>query len=201
LGYAVASSQSAEQAMEEKLDLAGHFSPKYTLPEPVASDQAARDIDKLGLIGEAALKDKGFFTRMVVEDRSTSRKIMDPRGVRVLIVDDDESTALLIQKALHTFGMKTLLAHNRQEIVNALGAKPLPHLVLLDVLMPDANGFDVLNRIRHHPALVKLPVLMLTALGDRKDITRGLLLGADGYLTKPVLPSVLMQAIETVLAG
>ena len=126
---------------------------------------------------------------------------MDPRSVRVLIVDDDESTALLIQKALHTFGMKTLLAHNRDQIVNALGAKPLPHLVLLDVLMPDANGFDVLNRIRHHPALAKLPVVMLTALGDRKDITRGLLLGADGYLTKPVLPSVLMQAIETVLAG
>jgi two-component system, OmpR family, response regulator len=187
--------------MDEKLDLTGHFSPKYTVPEPVASGEAASDIDKLGLIGEAALKDKGFFTRMVVEDRSTSRKIMNPQNVRVLIVDDDESTALLIQKALHTFGMKTLLAHNRQEIVNALGAKPLPHLVLLDVMMPDANGFDVLNRIRHHPALGKLPVLMLTALGDRKDITRGLLLGADGYLTKPVLPSVLMQAIETVLAG
>jgi two-component system, OmpR family, response regulator len=187
--------------MEDKLDLSGHFSPKYTVPEPVASAEAARDIDELGLIGEAALKDKGFFTRMVVEDRSTSRKILNPSNVRVLVVDDDESTALLIQKALHTFGMKTLLAHNRQEIVNALGAKPLPHLVLLDVMMPDANGFDVLNRIRHHPALGKLPVLMITALGDRKDITRGLLLGADGYLTKPVLPSVLMQAIETVLAG
>ena len=187
--------------MQDKLDLSGHFSPKYTLPEPVASGEAARDIDKLGLIGEAALKDKGFFTRMVVEDRSTSRKIMNPQNVRVLVVDDDEDTAQLIQKALHAFGMKTLLAHNREQIVNALGAKPLPHLVLLDVMMSDANGFDVLNRIRHHPALGKLPVLMLTALGDRKDITRGLLLGADGYLTKPVLPSVLMQAIETVLAG
>ena len=68
-------------------------------------------------------------------------------------------------------------------------------------MMPDANGFDVLNRIRHHPALRDLPVLMLTALGDRKDIPRGLMLGADGYITKPVLPSVLLQAIETLLAG
>ena len=89
--------------MEGKLDLTGHFSPKYTLPEPVASAEAARDIDQLGLIGEAALKDKGFFTRMVVEDRSTSRKIMNPSNVRVLVVDDDESTALLIQKALARF--------------------------------------------------------------------------------------------------
>ena len=187
--------------MEEKLDLTQHFSPKYMLPEPVASDEAVRDIDKVGLIGEAALKDKGYFTRMVVEDRSTTRKILNPHSVRVLIVDDDESTALLIQKALHTFGLQTRLAHKRDEIVEALGAKPLPHLVLLDVMMPDANGFDVLNRIRHHPALKNLPVLMLTALGDRKDITRGLLLGADGYLTKPVLPSVLLQAIETVIGG
>ena len=187
--------------MTDELDLAGHFSPKYVLPEPVASEEAARDIDKLGLIGEAALKDKGFFTRMVVEDRTSSRKILSPRNVRVLIVDDDESVALLIQKALQTYGLQTLLAHNHREIVEALGAKPLPHLVLLDVMMPDANGFDVLNRIRHHPALAKLPVLLLTALGDRKDITRGLTLGADGYLTKPVLPSVLLQAIETLLGG
>ena len=187
--------------MGEQLDLSGHFSPKYTVPEPVTSDSAARDIDKLGLIGEKALKEKGFFTRLVVEDRTSSRKILNPQNVRVLVVDDDESTALLIQKALHSFGLQTHLAHNRQEIVQALGAKPLPHLVLLDVMMPDANGFDVLNRIRHHPALKNLPVLMLTALGDRKDITRGLTLGADGYLTKPVLPSVLLQAVETLLAG
>lgn len=187
--------------MAEQLDLTGHFSPKYALPDPVTSEEAARDIDKLGLIGEAALKDKGYFTRMIVEDRALARKILDPHSVRVLIVDDDESTALLIQKALHTFGLQTRLAHNRQEIVEALDAQPLPHLVLLDVMMPDANGFDVLNRIRHHPALRDLPVLMLTALGDRKDIARGLMLGADGYITKPVLPSVLLQAIETLLAG
>jgi len=187
--------------MAEELDLSGHFSAEYTPPEPVTSEEAARDIDHLGLIGEKALKDKGFFTRLVVEDRTSSRRILNPSNVRVLIVDDDESTALLIQKALHSYGLKTHLAHNRQEIVEALGAKPLPHLVLLDVMMPDANGFDVLNRIRQHPALKHLPVLMLTALGDRKDITHGLMLGADGYITKPVLPSVLLQAIETLIGG
>jgi CheY-like chemotaxis protein len=187
--------------MDDKLDLAGHFSVSYTPPEPATSDEAARDIDKLGLIGEKALKQKGYFTRLVVEDRTSSRKILNPQRVRVLIVDDDESTALLIQKALHTYGLQTHLAHNRQEIVAALSAKPLPHLVLLDVMMPDADGFDVLNRIRQHPALKSLPVLLLTALGDRKDITRGLMLGADGYLTKPVLPSVLLQAVETLLAS
>ncbi len=182
-------------------DLTQHFSEHYHLPDPVQSEQAVRDIDKLGLIGAAALKDKGFFTRMVVEHPVPTRRIMDPHKVRVLIVDDDESIALLIEKALHTFGLQTRIACNRKEIVEALGEKPPPHLVLLDVMMPEVSGFDVLNRIRHHPALQKLPVLLVTSLGDSKDITRGLMLGADGYITKPVPPSVLLKAIETVIGG
>jgi len=102
--------------MAEELDLSGHFSAEYTPPEPVTSEEAARDIDHLGLIGEKALKDKGFFTRLVVEDRTSSGRILNPSNVRVLIVDDDESTALLIQKALHSYGLQTHLAHNRQAL-------------------------------------------------------------------------------------
>ena len=187
--------------MTAQPDITQHFSEHYHLPDPVQSEEAVRDIDQLGLIGEAALKERGYFTRMVVEHPVPTRRIMDPHKVRVLIVDDDQSVALLIEKALHTFGLQTRIALNRGEIVQALSEKPLPHLVLLDIMMPDANGFDVLNRIRHHPALAKLPVLLVTALGDRKDITRGLMLGADGYITKPVPPSALLQAIETVIGG
>ena len=182
-------------------DITQHFSEHYHLPDPVQSDEAVRTIDRLGLIGEAALKERGYFTRMVVEHPVPTRRIMDPHKVRVLIVDDDQSVALLIEKALHTFGLQTRIALNRGEIVQALSEKPLRHIVLLDIMMPDANGFDVLNRIRHHPALAKLPVLLVTALGDRKDITRGLMLGAAGYITKPVPPSALLQAIETVIGG
>jgi two-component system OmpR family response regulator len=187
--------------MAEHPDIGQHFSEHYHLPDPVTSEEAVRSIDKLGLIGEAALKERGYFTRMVVEHPVPTRRIMDPHKVRVLIVDDDQSVALLIEKALHTFGLQTRIALNRKEIVAALSEKPLPHLVLLDIMMPDANGFDVLNRIRHHPAMAKLPVLLVTALGERKDITRGLMLGADGYITKPVPPSVLLQAIEAVIGG
>ena len=85
--------------------------------------------------------------------------------------------------------------------MQGLGGKPYPHLVLLDVMLPDANGFDVLNRIRQHPVLQNTPVLMVTSLGEREDVVRGLTLGASGYITKPVKPSVLMQAVESVLAG
>ena len=106
-----------------------------------------------------------------------------------------------LEKTLHRAGCRTLRAKNREEIISALEAKPLPHLVLLDVLMPDANGFDILNRIRQHAAIAHLPVVLLTALGERKDITQGLALGATGYVTKPVLPSTLLEVVEAVMAG
>lgn len=187
--------------MEEEHDFRKHFSAAYSVAEPVPSEQVIRDIDKLGLIGIDTLTDKGYFTRIVVEHRALAPKLLNPQKVRVLIVDDDEITGALIELALHTRGCQTRRARNRREIAEGLAEKPLPHLVLLDVLLPDVNGFDVLNRIRQHPALEKIPVLMLSALGERKDVARGLLLGADGYVTKPVLPSVLLQAVEAVIGG
>ena len=187
--------------MPEDLDFTRHFSAAYQVPEPVASAEAARDIDKLGLIGVSVLQDKGYFTRIVLDSTSPKRRLLDPAKVRILIVEDDDGSTVVIEKSLHSLGCQTKRARNLREIVEALGAKPLPHLVLLDVMLPDANGFDVLNRIRQHPTLEKLPVLMLTSLGERKDVTRGLMLGASGYITKPVLPSTLLAAVETVIGG
>jgi two-component system OmpR family response regulator len=187
--------------MQDNLDFTRHFSAKYTVPEPVTSADAVRDIDRLGMIGIEALKDKGYYTRVVVESQAPARKLLDPSKVRVLIVEDDEGTGIVIEKALHAFGCQTRRARNRQEIAEGLAVKPFPHLVLLDVMLPDVNGFDVLNRIRQHPSIATLPVLMLTSLSERKDIARGLMLGANGYITKPVLPSSLLEAIEAVVGG
>ena len=182
-------------------DFNRHFSAKYAVPEPVTSAEAARDIDQLGLIGVSALKDKGYFTRIVMRGDKPSRKLLDPSKIRVLIVEDDDGTALVIEKSLQAYGCQTRRARNRLEIAEALDEKPFPHLVLLDVMLPDANGFDVLNRIRQHPLLENLPEMMLTSLGKRKDVTRGLTLGANGYITKPVPPSTLLEAIEAVVSA
>jgi len=186
--------------MDDEVELARHFSPQYTVPVPVASVKALRDVDQLGNIGVEALKSKGYFTRIVIGDRAT-RKVMNAGKARVLIVEDDESTAILIEKALHSFGCQTLRARNLAEIAAALAGKPYPHLVLLDAMLPDTDGFDVLNRIRQHSVTENLPVLMLTALGEREDVTRGLRLGANGYITKPVLLSTLLEAVEAIIAA
>jgi signal transduction histidine kinase len=74
-----------------------------------------------------------------------------------------------------------------------------PDLVLLDVMMPEIDGLEVLRRIREHPETVELPVIMVTALGDTRDVIRGLELGANDYLTKPPQFEVLVARVRTQL--
>src|SRR6476646_8262659 len=101
--------------MSDKPDFTRHFSPHYTVPEPSTSTEAARDIDKLGLIGISELKDKGYFTRIVVKNDMPARKRLDPTKIRILVVEDDDGTALVIERALQAYGCQTRRARNRLE--------------------------------------------------------------------------------------
>ena len=187
-------------AMDDKaLDFTTHFSSGYSVPEPQHSAGALEQIDDLGVIGESALKASGFYARIIAAAPSGRSRM--PAETNVLVVEDDDGTALVIMKVLEKIGYPTRRARNRDEIVAALGATPMPDLVLLDIMLPDVNGFDVLNRIRQHPKLEKIPVLMLTLLSSRKDIAKGLAYGADGYVTKPALPSTLIDAVQAIIAG
>jgi two-component system, OmpR family, response regulator len=182
-----------------ELDFTKHFSADHKVPEPDQSAEARRRIDELGMIGEASLKSTGFYAHVrPAQSRGIARP---PQEICILIVEDDETTGIIIETALRKFGYVTRRARNRAEIGAGLAAKPLPDLILLDVLLPDVNGFDLLNRIRQHSMVKHIPVLMLTSLSDRRDIAKGLGLGADGYLTKPVLPSKLVDAVQAVIAA
>ena len=91
------------------------------------------------------------------------------------------------------------LAGNSNEILEALRGQPLPDMVLLDIGLPDTSGFDVLARMRAHPQLKPIPVIMLTGQAQREDVMRGLAGGADGYITKPFDRDVLLTGIRAVL--
>jgi len=122
-----------------------------------------------------------------------------PTDIKVLIVEDDPDQAALADLRVSMAGYEVRLARNCKELVQEIRARAIPDVVLLDIMLPDGNGFDVLASIRRHPKLALLPVIMLTALGRSEHVRRGLALGADGYITKPYSKKILTDTISAVL--
>ena len=148
--------------------------------------------------GTSILKKKGYFVRIArrAPPRQESRTDWHPT---VLVVDDDPDLQKLIRTYLSLEGFSVRAALKRDDILVALRQQPAPDLILLDVQLPDANGFDILQRMRHHPVLKTMPVIMLTAEATRESVLRGLQGGADGYVTKPFEPDLLITAVKAVL--
>src|SRR5579872_3630750 len=114
---------------------------------------------------------------------------------RVLVVDDDAELWQLVTRFLAREGYEISWASNGAGGVDRDNAEDYS-LIMLDVMLPDTDGFDVLRRIRQHS---RTPVLMLTARGDTLDRIRGLEMGADDYLPKPFDPAELVARIRAIL--
>jgi len=117
------------------------------------------------------------------------------RGRRILAVDDEERMVRFIRLNLEHDGFQVLEAFRGSQAMDRLRSG-LPDLVLLDVMMPDIDGFEVLRMIRETSTV---PVIMLTAKGEEEDRIRGLELGADDYITKPFSPRELVSRVKAVL--
>jgi|GEM_PF-747076 len=118
---------------------------------------------------------------------------------KILIVDDDPTMVTLLATLLEIDGFEVLEALSGEEALRTIREDP-PDLVLLDIMMPEMDGFEVLAILRDHPSTEKLPVIMLTARTDDKDIFQGWRRGADEYVTKPFNPRELMETIRVVLS-
>jgi len=114
---------------------------------------------------------------------------------KILVVDDEKGLVRIIRLNLEQDGFEVVEANNGAQAIDKLRTA-LPDLVLLDVMMPDMDGFTVLERIRE---VGSTPVIMLTAKGEEDDRVRGLELGADDYVTKPFSPRELTSRIRAVL--
>ena len=114
---------------------------------------------------------------------------------RILIVDDEERMVRFIRMNLEHDGFLVSEAFNGKQAISKM-RDFTPDLILLDVMMPDVDGFDVLETIRE---VSNVPVIMLTAKGEEDDRVRGLELGADDYVTKPFSPRELTSRVKAVL--
>jgi DNA-binding response OmpR family regulator len=118
---------------------------------------------------------------------------------KVLVIEDDAIALRLIEYTLRKEGYEVLLAKNGLEgISKAQGEEP--DLVILDIMLPGIDGFEVCHRLRSEPQTAHLPILMLSGKAQETDKATGMKVGADDYVTKPVAPRQLVSRIESLLA-
>jgi CheY-like chemotaxis protein len=163
------------------------------VPSPSAVSSATREAGA----GVTSLQQQGYYVRIARRPAAMPQLPTDRRPL-VVVVEDEPHLARFLKHFLALEGFDARIAGNRAEIVEAVRVPPRPDLVLLDVMLPDADGFDVLTKMRAHPALADVPIIMLTAKTTREAVIKGLAHGADGYITKPFQTDVLIKAIKTV---
>lgn len=118
---------------------------------------------------------------------------------KILIIDDDVDTLRLVGLMLQRQGYQITAASNgEQGLAKAFDERP--DLILLDVMMPDMDGYEVARRLRKNPATVSIPILMFTAKTQLDDKVAGFEVGADDYLTKPTHPTELQAHVKALLA-
>ena len=117
---------------------------------------------------------------------------------KILVVDDEENIAELISYNLTSNGYKVIIANNGNDAVK-LAVEEKPNLILLDLMIPGKDGYDVCKDIRSNSEIRNTPIIMLTAKSEELDKILGLELGADDYITKPFSVRELLARVKAVL--
>ena len=118
--------------------------------------------------------------------------------MKVLVVDDEKDITALVAYHLEREGFRVLQAHDGFQALD-LVKRERPHLLILDLMLPQMSGLDVCRRLRKEPDTVRLPILMLTAKAEESDKVLGLELGGDDYLTKPFGPRELVARVKALI--
>lgn len=119
-------------------------------------------------------------------------------GKRVLVVDDEPNIVMSLEFLMKRAGFEVQVARNGREALAALEGTP-PDLLLLDVMMPELDGYEVCERVRQRPEWNQTKIIMLTARGRDAERQRGLALGADRYVTKPFSTRELVEQAKQLL--
>lgn len=114
----------------------------------------------------------------------------------VLAVDDIPLNLLLVQKMLTRFNFRIRTASGGQQALDAVAAEK-PDLILLDLMMPGIDGFEVIRRLRANPATADIRIVILSALNSNEDVVKGFNVGADDFIMKPIIMEKLLTCVVT----
>lgn len=117
---------------------------------------------------------------------------------KILVTDDEVPVVQIIRTNLELEGYEVVTAHDGEEALRKV-AEESPNLIILDVMMPKMDGWEVLSNLKGSPRTQDIPVIMLTALSQMEDMDRGARLGNDCYLTKPFEPLELIAMVKRLL--
>lgn len=117
---------------------------------------------------------------------------------KILIVDDEPNILLSLEFLMRREGHAVITASDGQQALDQL-SEDRPDLMILDVMMPRKNGFEVCGEVRADPAFADMPILMLSAKGREAEMKKGLSLGADAYITKPFSTHDLVEKVSELL--
>ena len=117
----------------------------------------------------------------------------------ILVVDDEPNARSLLRLILVRAGFEVLVAQDGYEALKVVQDK-IPDVMILDIMMPGIDGFEVCEKLRSNKDTATLPIIMLSARADPESVTKGLRVGATKYLTKPVTPELLTNQVNEVLS-
>lgn len=120
------------------------------------------------------------------------------KNMKVLLVDDEPDILEIVGYNLEMEGFQVLTAKNGVDAIKK-AMKELPHLIIMDVMMPEMDGIEACERIRKYPELSKTVIAFLTARGEDYSQLAGFEAGADDYITKPIKPKVLVSKVKALL--
>ena len=165
---------------------------------PPMSDEDRKRLVKTTVVAGATLLRSGSF---LSGDRIANIPPLAKKRAEtvILLVEDDPDQAALAELRLNMAGYQVHSVDRAKALSSYLRQQKRPDLMLLDVMLPDGNGFDILAQLRGRPEFSTLPIVLLTAKAELKDIRNGLALGADGYITKPYSKNQLAEVITHVL--
>jgi CheY-like chemotaxis protein len=176
----------------------------FTKPAPVEpAPPTPRQIEsahKEAAVGGAELAKSGFYVAIA---RRAEKKVPPRNGERyaVLVIEDDPDLSGLLAEIFSVAGFEVRRAANRAQINVEVNKHVLPDVILLDIVLPDADGLQILSRLRAHPRFARMPVILMTGKAGSSDVKAGLAAGADGYVSKPFRMSALVTAVNVVLGN
>ena len=165
---------------------------------PPLADDDAKKLARTTVIAGATLLRSGSF---LADERIANLPPLNkpPADTVILLVEDDPDQMALAELRLTMAGYQVRGVDRAKALSRALREQARPDLLLLDVVLPDGNGFELLGQLRARPEFATLPIVLLTVKAELADIRNGLALGADGYITKPYSKNQLTEVIGRVL--